>query len=546
VFEALMSASAESALPAALRSMASAPRLLALGCLVAYLALSLSYLDVFPMVGEDEPWIAAAPVRLAEEGVYGSELFTGYYGVERHNYQHQPVYPLLQAGVFKVFGVSVRTMRLLPVAFGLALLVAVFLIGRQAGDERVGALAVLLMVSVSVAVSDRATGILFLDRVRINRYDIAVPVFGLFAMWAFNRAWRGQVATWYAPGVLTGLASLSHLYGIFWLPVFLLPLLRRRGWSGLGERPVWQLLAGCVAPWLPWAGYVASGWTDYVGQMRFVAPRFDLLSPSFYLDNVLHGGGPISGDWAVYTLGSLSADQIGAWTMVIAVPLAVGAMLWPAAGRRQPAAALLAASLVTQTLLFLLLLAVKTVNYMIALWPMAVLCVAWLGVRVWDRRGVWPTRLAAVVLAVAVVGEGVARITAVRKSAAATTSYEWFTGEVARCIPEGSRVLGLQHYWLGLRQYPFRTWVAAINFATPLYYHEPMTLDDALERIDPDVVLIDRYMAQFFRDVADPADPLHRFSLGFERFLARRGATERCVVDGRDYGEMRVIQTRQP
>jgi hypothetical protein len=69
VFEAFMSGFAESALPGALRSMASAPRLLALACLVPYLALSLNYLDVFPMVGEDEPWIAAAPVRLAEEGV---------------------------------------------------------------------------------------------------------------------------------------------------------------------------------------------------------------------------------------------------------------------------------------------------------------------------------------------------------------------------------------------------------------------------------------------------------------------------------------------
>ena len=242
------------------RCVARAPRLLALGCLIAYLALSLNHLDIFPIVGEDEPWIAAAPIRLAAEGVYGSELFTGYYGVERHNYQHQPVYPLIQAGVFKVFGVSVRTMRLLPVAFGLALLVAVFLLGRQAGDERVGALAVLLMVCMSVAATYRVTGVLLLDRARINRYDIAVPVFGLFALWAFNRASRGQARTWYAPGLLTGLASLSHLYGIFWLPVFLLSLLRRTGWHAIRERPVWQLLAGFVAPWVPWIAYVASAY----------------------------------------------------------------------------------------------------------------------------------------------------------------------------------------------------------------------------------------------------------------------------------------------
>ena len=60
---------------------------------ILYLAVSLDRLSVFPAVGEDEPWIAAAPYKLASEGVYGSDLFAGYYGVDRHNYQHMPLYP---------------------------------------------------------------------------------------------------------------------------------------------------------------------------------------------------------------------------------------------------------------------------------------------------------------------------------------------------------------------------------------------------------------------------------------------------------------------
>ena len=124
---------------------------IALVAIVLYLGISLDHLSVFPRVGEDEPWIAAAPYKLATEGVYGSDLFTGYYGVERHNYQQMPLYPLLEAGVFKAFGVGVLQMRALPVAFGFFLLIVVFAVGREAADERVGALAVVLLVALRVA-----------------------------------------------------------------------------------------------------------------------------------------------------------------------------------------------------------------------------------------------------------------------------------------------------------------------------------------------------------------------------------------------------------
>ena len=280
--------------------------------------------------------------------------------------------------------------------------------------------------------------------------------------------------------------------------------------------------------------------------MRFVSPRFDFFNPSFYLENVLHGDGPISVDWANQAIRSLTFDRIGAWTLVVALPLAVGTMLWRASRREGNAATLLASSLIAHALMFLVLVQVKTVNYMIALWPMAALCLAWLGVRLWDRRSHRLSPLAAAVLVVGITGEGAVRIAHVQKVAASTTPYEWFSSEVARCIPDGSLVLGLQHYWLGLRQYPFRTWLVPTNMAHPVYYHEAMTLDDALERIDPDVILIDRYMAAFFHNTSDPADPAHSFSAGYERFMDRRRATLLCVINGLDYGEMRVYRVRQP
>ena len=275
--------------------MARWPQTVALLGLVAYLLISLPRLTVFPPVGEDEPWIAAAPYKLATQGVLGSDLFTGYYGMERHHFEQMPVFPLMQAALFRVFGVGVAEMRALPVACGFVLLVAVFATGRQVGGDRVGAVAVILMVALRVADGGNATGILLLDRARINRYDIAVPVFALLALWTFNRAERDRGRIWYTlTGLLTGLSSLSHLYGLFWLPMFVGVLIARRRWGVLRQSDLWLLLTGFAAPWLPWMAYIVTGWSDYLGQMRLDSSRFDLFNPSFYVNNVMHENGPIS------------------------------------------------------------------------------------------------------------------------------------------------------------------------------------------------------------------------------------------------------------
>ncbi len=62
-------------------------RSLAVLIAAVYLLVSVDHLAVFLPVGEDEPWIAAAPYKLAAESVYGSDLFAGYYGSEEHLYQ---------------------------------------------------------------------------------------------------------------------------------------------------------------------------------------------------------------------------------------------------------------------------------------------------------------------------------------------------------------------------------------------------------------------------------------------------------------------------
>jgi 4-amino-4-deoxy-L-arabinose transferase-like glycosyltransferase len=507
--------------------------------LVAYLLLTLPRLSVFPPVGEDEPWIASAPYKLATQGVFGSDLFTGYYGMERHQFEQMPVFPLLEAGLFRFFGVGVAQMRALPVACGLVLLVVIFAVGRELGGDRVGLLALLLMVSLRVADGGPGTGILLLDQARINRYDIAVPVFGLLALWTFARGERDRRSVWYGlTGLFTGLSSLSHLYGGFWLPVFVGLLVARHRRAVLRQRDFWLLLGGFAALWIPWVAYIATGWSDYLGQMRLDASRFDLLNPTFYVNNALHENGPLSLDWSVQTIRALPIRRIGTWTMLIGTPAAILAALWWER-HEPPAVRALAAALLTQIAMFAVLMKVKQLHYMIALWPLAALLLAWLGNRLW-KRGSVVARLTLPALLALIVAEGAIHVTRARGTAAHVTPYDWYESEVASCIPPGALVLGLQHYWLGLRQYRYRTWLLPIDLANPLYSPSPMGLEDALEQLNPDVILVDRYIDELMREAANPASPNHAVQVGFEAFKERRHARSTCVVRDPTYGTMQV------
>lgn len=507
---------------------------------VVYVLASLDHLAVFPPVGQDEPWIAAAPYKLATEGIYGSDLFAGYYGSEAHLYQ-MPVYSLLQAGVFEVAGLGVVQMRVLPVAFGLLLLGLVFAVGRQLGGNRVGLLAMLLLVGVRLAMGWDETGIPLLDIARVNRYDIAVPVFGLAAFWTFHWAEeRGRARGYLIVGLLIGLASLSHLTGVFWLPALFVIMLLRRGKRLFVQHDLYAMIGGFVLLVLPWLVYIAAGWSDFVGQYLPVASRFDLFDPQFYLDNLRYeyrryvplAPRDAAGTWHLPAFGTVVA--------LVGVPWALWELLRPHRSKDRLWA--LSIVLIVQGVLFALLLENKFYNYLIALWPLATLALAGLGLRLWDRYKT--TRGRGVLLAVLtlLLLEGGWRVVHRHRAALHTTPYDQFTSRIAQHILPGSRVLGLQHYWAGLHQYEYRTWLLPIQLSDSLYYHAPMPLDQALERVDPDVILLDRYMTRYFDEIADLHNPRYAQYLGFRAFMDRHQAALVGVVEDPTYGTMHLYQ----
>ena len=76
------------------------------GLLILYLVISLHNLTIVPPVYEDEPWQASTGWKLATQGVFGSDMFTGFYGMEKRHYWFMPVHPLLLAATFRVAGLE--------------------------------------------------------------------------------------------------------------------------------------------------------------------------------------------------------------------------------------------------------------------------------------------------------------------------------------------------------------------------------------------------------------------------------------------------------
>jgi 4-amino-4-deoxy-L-arabinose transferase-like glycosyltransferase len=481
--------------------------ILALALSIAvYLSVSLVYLDRFPVVIGDEPATISPATKLVLHGAFGTDLFTGFYRAEQHWFQIMPLFSLLIAGSFKLFGIGMVQARLTSVSIGLITLVLTYVVGRALVGPFPAAVASVLLVTWRITLwrGVLGSGIPLLDLSRIARYDAAVAPFVLLAIGVFvgglerDSRWRLLLA-----GALVGLATLCHAYGAFWLVALLLLVLWRDGPAGFRRIDPYIVIAGFLLAVAPWLAYVAQDPAGYLGQMSiYFRPRFQLLSPHFYLSNLLNE--PRS-----YSLGFQSSGlRLGSLLFALAVPLATVALLWEAWKSREiRLAALCLAWLIPQTLMGLLLNE-KLVNHIYALLPFAVLVVSWGACRLWQTLTGPSLRLRVARVALTagflvLVLNGFLGIRHQRALAASTTPYYRFEARIDRLLPARASVLGDNQYQLGLRSHPFRSFTLPELFADRLSYARPLRFDRALARIAPDVILMDRLRYSYFR-LRDP------------------------------------------
>ena len=512
------------------------------GCILFYLGVSLRNLEIIPAVYEDEPWQASTGWKLATQGVFGSDMFAGFYGMEAHYYGYMPIHPLLLAITYRVAGFGLFQTRLEAVTMGLLTLVLTYTLGRRLFEPSVGLLAVVLMLFVRLTglTPSQISGILLLDMARIARYDMVVPVFGLASLHVYvSAAGRSDLRLCILAGLLAGLAGLSHLYGAFWIVALgLLALWGRAGW-----RRLVALALGFIVPWLLYVVYVLAHPADWVGQTRGYAPRFDLLNPAWYLDNLLteyrrYGPGLGPPGWN-YLL------RPGFWAALIALPASLLVLVWRAIRLKDRAARAIAAPALVIPFLLALLIHLKLSNYLVTALPLGALAVAWGGVSLgrWARYAMLGRWVQGVLVGVllAAIAEGVTRIAALEAAAGTIAPYPEFIAQVRRHIPAGSRVLGLHHYWLGLHDLDYRSWAVPLLLADPGQSSPPRAIDAALDDIAPDVILIDPRMRAYFDD-ARSGDPL---SLAIRSWMQRTGYVPVATVEDTTYGPMEIYQVER-
>lgn len=472
--------------------------------LLAFWLIGLRHLTIAPPVYEDEPWQASTGWKLATTGVFGSDLFAGFYDMDRRYYGYLPLHPLLLAAIYRVAGIGLLQTRLEPLALGLLTLALTAALAQALWrDRRVGLLALLLLLLLRLngAGPFRLTGIPLLDTARIARYDMTVPVFGLAAWYICWRtaARRGAARGYLLAGVLTALASLGHLYGAFWLPVLLI----LSGWTpapGRLQRATW-LVSGFLLPWLLYLPYVLTDLPAWRGQTSFYGERFQLLDLRWYLNNLRQE--PLR--YALWLPAGLlpRLARVGVWVYLLGLPAAVVALTRRAWRRQDAAARALLLPTVLLPLLMALLIFLKLPNYLVLFTPVWCLALAWGALALWDRLATAHVRLRAargllLALLLAVVLEGGTRLAALETAAAHTTPYPAWIAQVRRWLPPGARVLGLHHYWLGLEDYDYRSFAVPLLWINPAFSASPLTLGAALSRAAPDVLLLDVHLRDYF------------------------------------------------
>lgn len=514
------------------------PHRVALAALLAlYLGSSLNHLTVVPPVYEDEAWQASTGLKLAREGVFGSDLFRGLWGSERRHYWFMPLHPLLLAVTYRVGGFGLLQTRLEPVTLGLLTLLLTYALGRRLFDSKVGlgAVVALLLVRTAGVTRSQLTGIVFVDFARIARYDPVVPVLGLAALHTYLSAeHRGDWRLHVGAGVLAGLSGLAHVYGFFWI----VALVVLAAWNRSGPRALGALSAGFVAPVLAYLVYVLRDVPDWIAQTRGYAPRFGVLDLRWYIHNVVaepHRYGPGLGRW-----GLGWAVRPGFWAAAAAVPLSLAALARRAWFGARAARAIVAPTLALAALLALLV-TLKLANYLLVLAPLAALATSWGVVTAWRQAVPGPRRLVARVglacAALAVAFEGGTRYLALQRAAASTTPYDAFIARVRAAIPPGSRILGQHTFWFGLERFDFRSIDVPLLLADARFTSPPRNAEETLDTIAPDVVLIDERLRAYLAG----APATDRFPGGLRSWMARRGFALTATVHDPTYGTMEVF-----
>jgi 4-amino-4-deoxy-L-arabinose transferase-like glycosyltransferase len=457
------------------------------------------YLGSFPAPTDwGEMEIAATAHKLATRGIHGNDLFTGFYGSEDHYFVFMPLHPVLMAASFKLFGLGIVQARLVSVACGGLILWLTYCLGRRLEGPGTGLVAAAALCVARLAVEPVGSGIPVVDLARSMRFDILVPVWVLASCLAFVRAERmGSAWGFFVTGALVGLATLSHVWGAFILPLFVALLVWREGWAGVRKHAA-LVIVGFALAVFPWIAFALRHADDFLGQMCRHDGRFDVLDPQWYLLNLRRE----HWRYARWVGGAFSQPllwpRLGVWVVAAAALWGNVTLVSRLRRDRRMGDVLLFAALPVLGLAMGLLVSQKRYPYTLLVLPFLALQVGIGVVSAWSRaEGSKALRALMAAVLLAVVGEGGIGIGHALARAGATTSYATAVAAAASSVPAGARVLISQPYWMGLQGYTARSAMLPVFLADPRCHphDETPSIDEALRHAQVEYAMLeDRFV----------------------------------------------------
>ena len=242
--------------------MSRHPIVVAVIIVLVYLALSIGTAHALrPWV--DEGWYGAPAWSLAFRGYMGTPSYVedGLTDINRYSYWIMPIYPVLQAGWYRIFTFSLGSMRALSVLCGLAGLVAWTLFFRRLTGDTIGALLFMaLMACDYTCLTAAGTG-----RPDVMAFAFQALAFATYLHWRernLNLAILISQTFVVASGLTHPNGGMLSFLGVLWLVIYF-------DWSRIRVAHFALAAIPYVVGALGWGAYIAEGPSAFVAQYGY-------------------------------------------------------------------------------------------------------------------------------------------------------------------------------------------------------------------------------------------------------------------------------------
>lgn len=242
---------------------------------VFFLVFACANLSSWRLVSGDEVWTIFTADKLAREGIFGNDLFTGFYNAEDHYFFGLPLQPVMHAIAFSVSEPGIVQARWVSVGATFVTLITITWLAHRWFGLRAALCTALLFVLWRNNLTNQDSGMPLLGTGRSARWDITPLPWMWLAVFAFDSLRRkpGLVAA-ILTGVFAALAAQTHYFGGFIVIGLAL------AWFWPGEER-FQLHPG-------WAGAATLAFVATLSPLLvFVAMHYDDALAQF---TAIHGG----------------------------------------------------------------------------------------------------------------------------------------------------------------------------------------------------------------------------------------------------------------